>query len=67
MAEDGHKMENLMIADLRLWIADAIMTAATSINNAEAIKKSFLDNGLSNAFNGSQEHLVHTAKFFVPE
>ena len=54
MAEDGHKMENLMIADLRLWIADAIMTAATSINNAEAIKKSFLDNGLSNAFNGSQ-------------
>ena len=55
MASAGKKMEDLKIADLRLWIADAVVKAADTINNSDGIKKSFLDNGLSNSFNASQE------------
>ncbi len=62
LIEAGQSLNDLNIDIMRKWIARAVVKAADEINQPALIKKAFLDNGLSNSLDGSQESSVHTSK-----
>ena len=65
-AREGKKIESAKIADMREWIAEAVVKAVDEINKPDLIRRAFVENGFVANFNSSdQEAVVRVSKMFL--
>jgi hypothetical protein len=63
MILDGRTIK-LKERDARHWLVDRLLAAHEVCAPPEAVQRAFLANGLVNALDGSEEHLVKVKRLF---